>query len=246
MDFVLSKLLWAILAPGNLLLLLLVAGLAWRRVLYVVVPLLVVLAVFPVGAWLAMPLENRYPSPMPPPEQVDGIVVLGGAIDGPLSAARGQPVLSEAAERLTAAVALARRYPGARIVFSGGEGALLPQGHAEADAAVAFFAEAGVPRRRLAIENRARNTWENAVYSQALAQPKPGETWLLVTSAWHMPRALGCFRKLGWDVLPWPVDYRTGPERIVLGFALGEQLAALNLVTKEWAGLAAYWAMGRI
>jgi uncharacterized SAM-binding protein YcdF (DUF218 family) len=245
MAFVLSKLLWAVLAPGNLSLLLLVAGLVWRRVLYVVVPLLVALAVFPVAAWLALPLENRYP-PAPPPDHVDGIVVLGGAIDGPLSAARGQPVMGEAAERLTATVALARRYPEARILFSGGEGTLLPQGHAEADASVAFFTEAGVRRPRLMIENRARNTWENALYSRALAQPKPGQTWLLVTSAWHMPRALGCFRKLGWEVLPWPVDYRTDPGRIVLGFAFGEQIAALNLVIKEWAGLAAYWAMDRI
>jgi uncharacterized SAM-binding protein YcdF (DUF218 family) len=245
MEFVLSKLLWAILAPGNLLLLLLVAGLVWRRVLYVVVPLLVALAVFPIAAWLALPLEDRYPSP-PPPDHVDGIVVLGGAIDGPLSAARGQPVISEAAERLTATVALARRYPEARILFSGGEGTLLPQGHAEADASIAFFTGIGVPRPRLVIENRARNTWENAIYSRALAQPKPGETWLLVTSASHMPRALGCFRKLGWEVLPWPVDYRTDPGRIVLGFAFGEQLVALNLVIKEWAGLAAYWAIGRI
>jgi uncharacterized SAM-binding protein YcdF (DUF218 family) len=245
MDFVLSKLLWAILAPGNLLLLLLVAGLAWRRVLYVVVPLLVMLAVFPVAAWLSLPLEDRYPSPMPP-EHVDGIVVLGGVIDGPLSAARGQTVITEGSERLTATLALAQRYPEARIVYSGGEGTLLPEGYAEADAAVAFFTGLGVPRQRLVIENRSRNTWENAVYSRAVAQPKPGETWLLVTSAWHMPRAAGCFRKLGWHVLPWPVDYHTAPGRLVLGFALGEHLAALDLVTKEWVGLAAYWAMGRL
>jgi uncharacterized SAM-binding protein YcdF (DUF218 family) len=245
MDFLLSKLLWAVFAPGNFLLLLLVAGLVWRRIFYAVVPLLVVLAVFPIAAWLGLPLEGRYPQPVPP-EHVDGIVVLGGAIDGRLGAARGQPAITEAAERLTATVGLARRYPEARIVFSGGEGALLPQGYAEADASVAFFTEAGVPRQRLALENRSRNTWENAVYSRALAQPKPGETWLLVTSAWHMPRAIGCFRKIGWNVLPWPVDYRTDPGRIMLGFALGEQLAALDLVTKEWVGLASYWAMGRL
>jgi uncharacterized SAM-binding protein YcdF (DUF218 family) len=245
MDFLLSKLLWGVLAPGNFLLLLLVAGLAWRRILYVVVPLLVALAVLPLAAWLALPLENRYPMPVPP-EHVDGIVVLGGAIDGPLSAARGQPVIGEAAERLTAALALARRYPNARLLFSGGEGAIFPRKHAEADASIAFFTALDVPRARLIIENRARNTWENAVYSRALAQPKPGETWLLVTSAWHMPRALGCFRKVGWDVLPWPVDYRTGPGRFDLDLAFGERLAALNVVTKEWAGLGAYWAMGRL
>jgi uncharacterized SAM-binding protein YcdF (DUF218 family) len=245
MDFVLSKLLWAMLAPSNLLLLLLAAGLVWRRLLYVAVPLLDVVAVFPIASWLALPLESRYLPPAPP-ERVDGIVVLGGGLDGVLSAARGQPELTDAAERLTTAVALARRYPETRIVFSGGEGALLPQGHAEADESVGFFRALGVPRERLAIENRSRNTWENATRSFALVQPRPGETWLLVTSAWHMPRAVGCFRKVGWPVLPWPVDYRTDPRRISLGFALGDGLDALDIMAREWVGLAAYWAMGRI
>lgn len=245
MDFALSKLLWAVLAPSNLLLLLLVLALVRRRLVWFVVPVLAIIAVLPVAALLALPLENRYPQPAPP-DRVDGIVVLGGGLDGPLSDARGQPALTEAAERLTAAVALARRYPEARIVFSGGEGTLLPQGHAEADASVAFFTALGVPRERLIIENRSRNTWENALFAREAAQPKPGEAWLLVTSAWHMPRALGCFRRVGWEVLPWPVDYRTNPRRLVPGFALGENLAALDLVAKEWVGLAAYWAMGRI
>jgi uncharacterized SAM-binding protein YcdF (DUF218 family) len=245
MDFVLSKLLWAVLAPGNLLLLLLIAGLVWRRVLYVVVPLFAVVAVFPLADWLGLPLENRYPAPSLPPH-IDGMVVLGGAVDGRLSTVRHQPVISDAAERLTATVVLARRYPEARIVFSGGENALLPHGYNEAEASVAFLTELGVPRKRIVVEDRARNTWENAVYAKAMAQPKPGETWLLVTSAWHMPRALGCFRKLGWEMLPWPVDYRTEPGRVTLGFSLSRQLAALDVVTREWIGLAAYWAMGRL
>jgi uncharacterized SAM-binding protein YcdF (DUF218 family) len=245
MDFVLSKLLWAIVAPGNLLLLLLVAGLFWRRLLFAVVPLMVVLAVLPIASWLALPLQNQHPPPAPP-DRVDGIVVLGGGLEGPLSAARGQPELSDAAERLTAGVALARRYPEARIVVSGGEAALLPQGHAEADESAAFFTALGVARERLVVESRSRNTWENATRSYALAQPQPGETWLLVTSAWHMPRAIGCFRKAGWTVLPWPVDYRTHPGRVALGFALGDGLDALDIVAKEWIGLAAYWALGRI
>lgn len=245
MDFALSKLLWAVLAPSNLLLLLLALALAWRRLVWFVVPVLAIVAVLPVATLLALPLENRYPQPAAP-DRVDGILVLGGGLDGPLSNARGQPALTEAAERLTAAVALARTYPDARIVFSGGEGALLPQGYAEADASLAFFTALGVPRERLVIENRSRNTWENALFAREAAQPKPGETWLLLTSAWHMPRAHGCFRRVGWEVLPWPVDYRTNPRRLVPGFALGDSLAALDLIAKEWVGLAAYWVMGRI
>jgi uncharacterized SAM-binding protein YcdF (DUF218 family) len=245
MDFIVSKLLWSVFAPGNFLLLLLVAGLVWRRVLYVAVILLSLIAVLPIGTWLALPLENRY-APPPSPERVDGIIVLGGAVEADIAAARGQPALNDASERLTSAVILARRFPRARIVFSGGEGTLIPTGYTEAGATVAFLRDMGLPPARLLLEDRARNTWENAVFTRELAKPQPGEVWLLVTSAWHMPRALGCFRRIGWTVLPWPVDYRANPERIRPNFALSEHLTMLTVISKEWVGLAAYWAMGRI
>ena len=103
-----------------------------------------------------------------------------------------------------------------------------------------------MPEERLRFEDRSRNTFENAVYSFETAKPKPGETWLLVTTAMHMPRSIGCFRKAGWDIFPYPVDYRTtGDVSFVPDFAFAEGLARINIAFREWLGLAAYWAMGR-
>ena len=106
----------------------------------------------------------------------------------------------------------------------------------------------GVEESRLVLENRSRNTYENAVFTREMVEPQPGETWLLVTSAFHMPRSVGLFRKAGFDVTPWPADYRTaGTERI--GPAqdnVADSLQNLSVATREWIGLVAYRVTGRI
>ena len=164
----------------------------------------------PLHVWVQMPLEDRFPRPDPPPARVDGIVVLGGAVEQDLTEARGIPALNGAAERMTEPVALMRRYPDARLVFTGGQGALLHGGLTEADVARQLWTGMGVPPERMVFETASRNTHENAVLARALAKPRPGETWLLITSASHMPRSVGVFRQAGWTVVPWPVNYRTG------------------------------------
>ena len=149
---------------------------------------------------------------------------------------------------MTEPLVLARRFPQARLVLSGGEGALVATGLSEAAAMRDFFLAQGLAPERLVVEARSRNTWENAILSLEVAQPRPGETWLLVTSAWHMPRAVGCFRRAGWTLLPYPVDYRTQPPHgfgLGLGLALAERLSLLTPIAKEWAGLVVYWALGR-
>jgi uncharacterized SAM-binding protein YcdF (DUF218 family) len=158
----------------------------------------------PLGAALLRPLEDRFPPPgavMPAP---DGIIVLGGAVDERIGAARGGIGLNEAAERMTAGAALARAYPQASLVFSGGSGALVEQDVKEADAARKLWRELGVPDSQMTFENRSRNTYENALFTQALVHPRG--RWLLVTSAWHMPRAMGIFRALGMAPTAYPVD----------------------------------------
>jgi uncharacterized SAM-binding protein YcdF (DUF218 family) len=256
MDFAASKILWIVAAPGNFLLILLAIGLvlliATRRRRGLLPAALggfglLGIALFPVSAWLAAPLENRFPPPALP-ERIDGIVVLSGAIDPVLGQARGQFILNEAAERMTEALVLARRFPAARVVLTGGEAGLVTTGLAEAAAMRDFLVAQGLPPERLVVEAASRNTWENATLAFAMARPLPGETWLLVTSAWHMPRAVGCFRRAGWTVLPYPVDYRTSPRRgfsLGLGFAFAERLALLSPIAKEWVGLIAYWWLGR-
>lgn len=249
MTFALSKLLWLLVEPGNLLLLLLMFGalLIFRRrrggrwLVGIAAVGGIAVAVLPLGAWLLVPLEARFPPPVPLPAEVDGIVVLGGAVDAYLAEAREQPALNEQAERVVALVDLARRYPQARLFYSGGSGSLWSAAYREADAARPLLARLGLDTSRVVFERESRNTHENAVRTLALAQPAAGETWLLVTSAWHMPRAVGSFRRLGWAVTPYPVDYQTdGTFAAARAPDLTGGLAALGRGLKEWIGLAAY------
>ena len=250
MFYALSKLLWPLVQPSNLLLLLLLlaAILVWRGRRRVGVPLLgsvaLALAVgglLPVGQWLLVPLENRFPPPADLPARIDGVVVLGGTTEPRVTAARGTVALEEAAERATTLIALAQRHPDARLVVTGGG---LPV--SEAAMLLRFFREQGLPPGRILFEDRARSTHENAVFSRALARPRPGEHWLLVTSAAHMPRAVGCFEQAGWPVIAYPVDYRTtGRLEPWWDFDVAMRLHELDHAARAWVGLVAYWLTGR-
>ena len=116
-----------------------------------------------------------------------------------------------------------------------------------ADAAEQFFREQGLDMRRLVLERQSRNTHENAVFTKALVEPRAGETWLLVTSAFHMPRSMGVFRKVGWDVTPWPVDYRTegGVELQQLFVNPADGVYRFEIAVKEWVGMLVYRSTGR-
>ena len=201
-----------------------------------------------VGAVALQPLENRFRKPDQAPERVDGIIVLGGAFEGRVSGERGQPELNEGGDRMTEAAALALRYPQAKLLISGAGGTLIDDAPGDGELGADFLAPLGIDRARVLAENVARNTQENIALSRELAQPKPGETWLLVTSAFHMPRSVGLFRKAGWEVVPWPADYRApGNER--LGFCRDDSMRCLRQTTaavREWIGLATYRLTGRI
>jgi uncharacterized SAM-binding protein YcdF (DUF218 family) len=256
MAFELSKVLWIVLSPGHLLLILGLAGLialrvsqrrfrrAGRWLLGGMVVAMGGLAVLPAGLWLG-PLEGRFPPPAELPGLVDGVIVLGGALDVKRSRRRGRPELNEAADRVIGLLELARRYPDAKLVFTGGTGALLDVQHREADLIPDLLDRMGGTAARLVLERDSRNTHENAEFTKALVRPRSGEAWLLVTSAFHMPRAVGAFRASGWDIIPYPVDYRgigrpdwTSPPDLVRG------LAEASLAMKEWIGLLAYRLFG--
>jgi uncharacterized SAM-binding protein YcdF (DUF218 family) len=252
-----SKILWFVLQPSGLLLILLLTGTGllytrhWRVGRWLVVAsaaLVLVGGLLPLAAWLILPLESRFARADVSGRSVDGIVVLGGMEDGRVAAGRGTHALNEAAERLTEAAALARRYPAARVVYTGAATTMLTRSGSAAEAMALMFGDLGIGGEgRLLLEREARSTWENALYAKALAQPKPGERWLLVTSAWHMPRAIGVFRKVGFDVEPWPVDYRTaGPQDAWRLFdAPSEGLRRFEAGLREWIGLLAYRLSGR-
>jgi uncharacterized SAM-binding protein YcdF (DUF218 family) len=257
MFFIVSKIVGYVLQPIVLVLLLLVGSgilalLGWRRMAWTAgggaVLILAVIALSPLGLVMLAQLENRFPRPAALPERVAGIVVLGGAVDTRVGRTRGVDELNEAADRMTEAMVLARRYPEARVLFSGGVAAILEEDIPETDLARNFFTGLGLAPERLMLEDRSRNTAENAVYSRELADPKPGETWLLVTSAFHMPRSVGCFRAAGFEIVPYPVDYRTpaGPTVWRPSTFVTRNMEKVQLATREGLGLAAYWWTGRI
>lgn len=255
MFFYLSKIIGFFASPTHLAICLMLAGAvlgfgrlarAGRGLGLAGLLLLVAVAATPLPRLLARPLEDRFPVPaMSDPRPVAGIIVLGGAI----GESRGQMTFTGAAARMTEAVMLARRQPQARLVFTGGSGALLSR-NAPSEASVAgrFFAEMGLAADRITLEDKSRNTDENARFTARLVAPKPGERWLLVTSALHMPRSMAVFRAAGLDLEPWPVDYRTSGQR--RDFLSPGRIWATNLeladdAMREWVGLAAYRLAGK-
>lgn len=252
--FALSKIADLLLRPSLLVLILCFAGLAchaFRRAAAgrrwtALGAVLLVLASLPPGDWPLAALENRFPAPTALPAQVDGIIVLGGAIDLAVSTDRQQPGFRAGAERLTTFVTLARRFPEAKLIFTGGSSDIAPDSVREADVARALFAGLGVDTDRVLFERNSRNTRENAVLSMALAQPKAGETWLLIAAAADMPRAVGCFRAVGWPVVPWPTGYRTRQTGFVLFTTPAVALANLDWAAHEWIGLGYYRLRGWI
>jgi uncharacterized SAM-binding protein YcdF (DUF218 family) len=256
MFFTLSKVLGFFAAPSNFLISIGVLGLillctrftrlaSWLIVTSLV--LLVIAGLSPLGNALILPLEDRFPPWNPSHGAPDGIVVLGGAISPGVSEARNAIALDEAAERITATAELARRYPDARIIFSGGSGSLLEREGPEAPFAVRQLIALGVAHDRITADEQSRNTLENAAYARLLANPKPGERWLLVTSAYHMPRAMSAFRAVDFAVDAYPVDWRTrGTEDLRRGFpTLSEGLRRTDVATREWVGLIVYRLTGR-
>jgi uncharacterized SAM-binding protein YcdF (DUF218 family) len=256
MFFILSKTLGLLTVPSNALIL--IAGLGvvlmgtrfarcGRRLAVTGIALLAVAGLSPLGNALMLPLEQRFPPWTATSGAPDGIVVLGGAIGLRTSAARGQTSLNESAERMTVVAELARRFPQARIVFSGGDASLLGNGPSEARYASPLLEGLGIAKQRIELEGTSRNTYENAAFTKTLVDPKPTERWLLVTSAHHMPRSVGCFRKVGFRVEPYPVDWRTrGWQDLLHPFgSMSRGLARTDAAAREWVGLVAYWLTGR-
>lgn len=209
---------------------------------------LLVCGFVPVGNWLVIPLEQRFAHLAPPEPGLDiaGIIMLGGFEDGWISSGRPGLAVNEAAERLTESVRLAHRFPNSKVVFSGGVGLIFQKGMDATGPVSAYLRDVGIGAERIAFEGKSRNTRENALYSAELLKPRPGGRWVLVTSASHMARAAGAFRKQGFEIIPYPVDYRTrGPDDAFRLFdSMPGGFQRLDMGVKEWASLAYYWLMG--
>ena len=193
-----------------------------------------------------LPLENRFPIMKNLPSKVDGIIALGGVVNQFVTQARGQVSIGGAAERLTEFAKLAKLYPEAKAVFTTGSGSLTKQDLKEADFIPPVLENLGLERSRVIYENQSRNTYENAIFSKALLKPDTNEKWILVTSAFHMPRSISVFRKIGWNVIPYPVDFSmTGEAPEVISFSPTVGLSRFSSALHEWVGLFVYYFTDR-
>ncbi|MBV9570706.1 MAG: YdcF family protein [Alphaproteobacteria bacterium] len=250
--FHIGKVVWYAVEPSHLLIWGLVVGsmlaLLGRRTGAIICSacalFCLLLLILPIGNWVLRPLENSVPRPLLP-GRVDGILVLGEGLNGDILHSRRTPGLEHGAASLVAAMALARRFPAARVVFSGGAGDLNPEGQTEAAVAAKTFSENGLAHSRLLLEGKSRSTWENLVFSRALANPTSRQVWVLVASAAHMPRALAVARKVGWAMVPWPSNYLTTREGLEAHLSFSSNLNHLDLAAHEWLGLMAYRASGK-
>lgn len=252
----LTKLFWVLFSPLSVIVILLAVGFGlsfsrFRRVANWATGLAIVLLIAAcatnLGALAIRPLEARFPI-APEPAQITGIVVLGGGMDSDLNGANRGWELNRFGDRFVEALRLAMRHPEAKVLIAGGIAILSDTAETEAAAGARFFEAFGVTPGRLLLDDRSRNTEENASISKAIAKPQTGETWVLVTSAFHMPRAVGLFRRVGFDVLPWPTDYFTSADAW-LSFkpeSASDNLAVASVAAREWAGLLGYYLSGKI
>lgn len=253
-----SDALWWLLQPSGLVLAALV--LAWlllviraRSIAHALVTLVLVawlgVVLLPVDAWAARPLENRHPVPEALPAEVDGVIVLGGAVDWRVTVSREQLNVGEAAERMMAAAALARRYPDAVLAFTGIGPEVLEDDFTGRPGPRSLVFGPAFEGREPVFLSASNSTYEDALLAVERLSPRPGETWLLVTSAWHMPRAWSTFRTLGWTTVPYPVDFLTAERGAGAGVALrpaAERLATLDRIVREWGAIQIYRRTDRI
>ena len=251
-----SKIIWFVISPSHLYLYLLSICILLlftnyrknaRKILCVMLFFMWAVALFPVGSWLYYPLETRFQHNPKLPETVDGIIVLGGSISPSMSHYWQQLETNQYHERLTTFIQLAKIYPEAKLLFTGGSAAIKDNQPTEAEFVRQYFIDSGVSGARLIIEDKARNTAENIQYSKILVKPQPDESWLLITTAFHMPRSIGVFCHQKWPVIPYPVDHASNPETLFkINFNLADHAANLNGASHEWIGLLAYFLTGKI
>jgi uncharacterized SAM-binding protein YcdF (DUF218 family) len=255
--FFVSKIFWMIASPINLLLLAALIGVLLcfgrrarfgRGLALAAILLLLAAATLPLGMLLIAPLEDRFPLPPPDLPSPEGIIVLGGAINDPVSQARQQTIFDEGGERLTEAVVLAKLYPQARVVYTSGSSSFAGTTSTEALQARKLMSQMGIAPERVTIEDKSRNTEENASFTAAIVHPQASQHWIVVTSAFHMPRAMGVFEKAGFHPIAYSVSFRTQGrelEDLRVTFDPVRNLRTFEIAVHEWIGLVAYWASGR-
>lgn len=254
--FLASKLFWLLAQPLSLVFILLVlsflfATIGWRRLyrfLSGLAATLLFLTLFTsAGAVLLQGLEDRIPRPASLPADLSCIIILGGSFENEVIAKRGGMEFNQAADRFVEGLRLAQSHPSARILVSGGDGSFSGTYDGDAQTSKTFFTTFGIAPERLIREDQSRTTFENAANTKQLLEENGLSNCALITSAFHIPRSVGLFRKLGIDVTPWPTDYRTSGN-VSLGLDFSQPSLNAQLTTtamREWTGLLAYFITGR-
>ncbi len=258
MNEIIAKVLTFFVFPSHLMLMMVVLGslLIWsnrQRIAKILLSIgtlgLVILGFSPLGQVLMLPLEDRFPpADLEQFEEPAGIIVLGGGVDPRISVSRQQATLNAAGERLLAGVQLYRRYPSSTFIYSGGAGNGNSESQSEAGQVKRYiFPAFGIPLDNAIFEHQSRSTYENAWFTKKLLDNRSGQTWLLVTSAYHMPRAMGVFRKAGFRVSAWPTDYRMRNEsdRFKPFSRMFNGLRRSDTAVREWLALGIYWLTGK-
>ena len=249
--YLFSKIIWIFLNPLNLLLIFIIIGFFFEiinmkiisKVFYTLsLIFFVIVGIFPTGNLILFKLEKNYPAINILPPHIDGILILGGSSSPGLTREHNQVTFNEAGERLTESVILIKNYQSSKVIFSGGFGEL-PHTYV----AKRFFSEMGIDTSNIIFESKSRNTFENILFSKKIINPKESENWLLVTSSFHMHRAINVAEKLNWKFIPYPVDFRTSKKFISFkpGFALLDNFNSFNLASHEVVGLLSYYLLGR-
>lgn len=250
-----SKIAWALIQPLNALCLLALTGLAARAVwpregqamMNFALILILFFGVVPVGPLALTWLERQYPAPRTLPEKIDGVIVLGGGFESYLTQTSGHVVANDNVDRVFCFIEIAKKHPQAKLVFSGGSGDILHPDAMESLDARLFFHLAGLDGAHILYETQSRNTYENATFTKDMVKPQAGENWVLVTSAYHMPRAVGIFEKLDWKIIPYSCDPRTDGSYSIGGALpnVSGNFSALNIAVREIVGLIVYNLSGK-
>lgn len=254
--FYIAKLAWVLVALDSLLIIWLAVGVlclffAWLRAAkWLLTTLLLVcltIGIFPVGEWLLYSLEKQYPPIALEADKVDGVIVLGGGEKNAQTYAWQQVSTGSAGERPMALLQMAKLLPAdVPIVFTGGTGKMTNQGMTGAEVIQQLLSDHAISVERVVFEAESRNTVENAVLSKRLVSPALDENWLLITSAFHMPRSVAIFCKQSWQVTPYPVDFRSRKDKLWrMDWDFAKHLRNLNTAYKEWLGILAYKLSGK-
>ena len=255
MTFFLSKFLWLLINPFNIfiyILLLVIFLLILKKnktalvLLIFNVLFILMISVFPLGNFLLFQLEKKFHNVDPVTVKIDGILILGGASNPYLSSIHKQLIFNNSSERLIESIKLIKKYKDAKVVFSGGLGDINYPNLDHAKVAKDLFDSMEINTTEIIFENKSKNTYENIIFSKKIANIKKNEKWLLVTSAFHMNRAMLIANKHGLNLIPYPVDFRLSknfnfkPTLRLIG-----NLKSLDMSLREWTGLFAYYLMGR-